>query len=167
MRLFTICYISNHIRERLQFELDETAIPEVIFAQIDEKIQNLGYPQVNDRIIDIRLDNGEIVKFGQIDPSSNNIDEIIYASIVKTDNAYEYANEGGISYYFHTKEDGHKKYPHIHARLARGEEISIYFSNLRIVGKSKNSTKIKEAKRWVSNHLDELVNEWKRIMEQQ
>ena len=99
-----------------------------------------------------------------VDLTSDDVKEIIYAHLVKPDNAYEYAYEDGISYYFHTNEGNHIHYPHIHAKLGRGEEVSIYFKDLRVVGEARNRRKIRQAQEWIAAHMDELMEEWNRII---
>lgn len=90
-------------------------------------------------------------------------DSIIYCEIVPPNNAYEYDRKDGIVYFFHISEKGHLSYPHIHARYA-GDEISIYFSNFRVVGDMKSKTKMKLAIAYVKQNIEALREEWNSIM---
>lgn len=89
-------------------------------------------------------------------------EEIVYNAVIALSNAYEYCRKDGIVYFFHTSEKCHREYPHIHAGCG-GEEISIYFSDLRIVGKTKSRALRKKAVDFVRENLDALTSEWQRI----
>lgn len=88
-------------------------------------------------------------------------DAIVYQSAIAPSNAYEYARENGIVYFFHTTEQGHRDYPHIHAKHG-DEEISVYFSDFHIVGTMKPPIR-KKALRYIKGNVEKLTKEWNRI----
>ena len=159
-----VSHISNAGRKSFEFVIDKTLSPEKIIIFLDEQFRNLGYPEIGDRCVCIKMKSGESVTIDQADLYSEQVEELIYSRFVKMDNAYEYAHEDGISYYFNTNEGNHIHYPHIHARLGGREEISIYFKDLRIVGKTRNFRKAHQAREWVAAHIVELKEEWNRIL---
>ena len=65
--------------------------------------------------------------------------------------------QNGIRYYFHSDESGHS--PHIHAKY-QGDEISIFITTLKIRGSFKNKKKEKEAKEYVCNNKEKLLNDF-------
>ena len=83
---------------------------------------------------------------------------IVYSAIVAVENANVFDREDEITYFFHSSESEHVKYPHVHARYGN-EEISIYFSNYRIVG-TMRSAKKKKAVAYVKSHIEDLKNAW-------
>ena len=88
---------------------------------------------------------------------------IVYLDIVSPNNSGEFDRENGIIYFFHTSENGHLLYPHIHAQYA-GDEICIYLKDYRIIGKFESRTKQKEAIEYVKKHRKAVSREWNRIM---
>lgn len=164
MKTLTVCILTNGGRKRYDIELDETATSNVITEQLDEAFLSRGYPMIGTRTVHVRLKNKEIVDLDQVDLTSDDIEEIVYIRLVKPDNTYEYAYEDGISYYFHTNEGKHIHNPHIHVRLGGGEEVSIYFKDMKVVGEVKNHRGVRQAQKWVAAHMDELMKEWKRIL---
>lgn len=90
---------------------------------------------------------------------------IVYSNVVAPDNAYEYARDNGIVYFFHTNEANHRFQPHIHARYS-GEEIKVHFKNFRVEGKFKNKQKQKEAISYIKENINELIEEWHKIIKQ-
>ena len=84
---------------------------------------------------------------------------ICYSDVILPQSAVDIAREDGIRYYFQTSERCHKFNPHIHAEY-QGEDVSIYLKDLRIEGKIKSRTKLKEIKRYVIRHREELLNKW-------
>lgn len=164
MKNFTVCILTNGGRKRYEIELDEAATLNDITEQLDEAFLSCGYSMIGTRTVHVRLKNKEIVDLGQVDLTSDDIEEIVYARLVKPDNTYEYAYEDGISYYFHTNEGNHMHYPHIHVRLGEGEEVSIYFKDMRVVGEAKNHRGVRQAQKWVAAHMDELIKVWNRII---
>lgn len=89
-------------------------------------------------------------------------DAIYYSAIFAVNNAQEYARENGIVYFFHTAEKGHLYYPHIHASYG-GETISVYFSDLHIIGKMKSPTRRRMIVKYVKENLEALYAEWNKI----
>lgn len=89
---------------------------------------------------------------------------IIYSDIVAPQGAYVYDREDGIDFFFHTSENDHLANPHIHARYA-GEEISIYFSNFKVIGEFKSKKKQKQAVAYVQTNLDKLQKQWENIFD--
>lgn len=83
---------------------------------------------------------------------------IVYSAIIAIENAKVFDREDGITYFFHSSESEHVKYPHVHARYGN-EKISIYFSDYRIVG-TMRSAKKKKAIAYVKLHIEDLKEAW-------
>lgn len=87
---------------------------------------------------------------------------VYYSAVVLPNSAAEFGRENGIVYVFRSSERPHLEMPHIHAMYS-GEEICIYFKDLRTNGKFKNTKKEKEAIEYVKNNICDLLDEWNRI----
>ena len=109
--------------------------------------------------------NGEIKPFSLPLLSDEECSEIIVSMVVAPQNAQEFARENGIMYYFHTAEQSHKCFPHIHAEYS-GETISIYLNDFHTVGEMKNK-KAKEAVAFVRKNAKSIKAEWNKIMQSQ
>lgn len=83
---------------------------------------------------------------------------IVYSAIFEPENARVYKRVGEITYFFHSSEGEHIKYPHVHVRCGN-EEISIYFSDYHTVGKMCSAKK-KKAILYVKAHIEELRKAW-------
>lgn len=103
-----------------------------------------------------------MIDFAKLDDDAT----ILYSAVVIPENALEYHREDGIKYFFHTSEEGHLGYPHIHAEKA-GEKISVYFSDFHVEGKMKSPAEQRKVIKYVKAHVDDLQREWDRIIQSQ
>ncbi len=63
---------------------------------------------------------------------------------------------------FTQRKKGHLYYPHIHASYG-GETISVYFSDLHIIGKMKSPSRRRMIVKYVKENLEALYAEWNKI----
>lgn len=154
----------NNFERILVTELDKEELKETI--DITEQILKIYQSKCSYEIDDtnelyVRQNENFIplVSYNQLEDDT----VIFYINIVKPVNSVIYAEENGIVYFFHTSEKTHKYNPHIHAKYG-GDEISIYFNDLKVIGNFRSYKKEKVAKKYVEEHIDELSNEWNKIM---
>lgn len=120
-----------------------------------------GYVDANDpQKLYLRKADGEMQPLRE-EHTIQNGDAILYLMVIAPENAQEYARENGIIYFFHTAEQGHLNYPHIHAKHGC-EEISVYFSDFHVIGEMKRPVR-KRALRYIKGNVKKLAEEWNRI----
>lgn len=127
-----------------------------------KKYQECGCPKATDKNKLYAVIDEGFVRLGEIQDLGT-VSRVVYSDVVAHQNAAEFGRENGIIYFFHTSEKPHKEFPHIHARYAE-EEISIYLKDFRVDGHFKSGKKQKEALEYVGKHLQELYDEWNRII---
>ena len=155
----------NNVHRELVCKIDSTLLAQQSKADLQESLlciyRTHGYLDVDDpKKLYLRKADGEIQPLSLTDMPQEG-DAIVYQSTIAPSNAYEYAREDGIVYFFHTAERGHRDYPHVHAKHG-DEEISVYFSDFRIVGTMKPPIR-KRALRYIKGNVKKLAEEWNRI----
>lgn len=163
--MITLLY-ANNLHKYLVCEIGA----DFFLKESDEKLQDAllhlyqsnGYADANDpQKIYLRRADGEIQPLlGESILQDGDV--ILYLMVIVPENAQEYAREHGIIYFFHTAEQGHLNYPHIHAWHG-GEEISVYFSDFHVVGKMKHPVQ-KKVLRYIKANLVDLTNKWNEIL---
>ena len=103
----------------------------------------------------IPIEVGEI-----LDPD---VSLIVYSEIVSLNNAYQYDEIDGVILYFHTNENNHKFFPHIHASYS-GKNMLISLETLETTGSLDNRKKEKIARKYVYQNRHELFKEWNRLI---
>ncbi len=165
--MITLQYIDNV--NRLQIgnisvqEITESENAENYLLQV---YQNAGCTRAdNPKNLYIKNSRGEIMPLDIVDSLEENI-TIFYIAILPLSNAAEFAREDGIVYFFHTSEQGHLGYPHIHAKHGK-EEISVYFTDFHVIGKMKSPVMQRKAVTYVKKHHSAMEAEWDRITDSQ
>lgn len=155
----------NNIHRELVCEIDSALFVQQSEADLQEALLRTycthGYSDAdNPEKLYLRKADSEIQPLSQAGMPQEG-DAIVYQSVIAPSNAYEYARENGVVYFFHTAERGHRDYPHVHAKYG-DEEISVYFSDFHIVGKMKHPVR-KKALRYIKGNVEKLTEEWNRI----
>ena len=163
-KMIPLLYVNN-VHRKLVCEIDSVLFAQQSEAGLQEALLRTyctnGYSGADDPDkLYLRTAQGEIRQLQSTDTLQDG-DSILYMAIVATNNAYEYAREDGIVYFFHTAEQGHRDYPHVHAKHG-DEEISVYFSDFHIVGTMKPPIR-KKALRYIKGNVKKLAEEWNRI----
>ena len=161
--MITLCYANNVQRANVG-EISIEALKQAENAEkyILEAYQKAGCAKADDpHRLYVKRGNGDLEPLCQAALEDN--ETILYSAVVAPENALEYAKEDGITYIFHTAEQGHRANPHIHARFG-GDEISIYFSDLHVVGNMKSKKKRRQAVKYVEANLADMLEFWNRIM---
>ncbi len=94
---------------------------------------------------------------------SSDVYSVMYSEVKSPNNAYRYAEKDGVTFYFHTNENNHMFFPHIHASYS-GKEIFISLKTLETTGSLNNRKKEKIAKKYVSQNKVKLLDEWNRLI---
>lgn len=89
--------------------------------------------------------------------------EMIYKNIVYPECAKIYSRIDGLTFFFHTNENNHKFYPHIHVRYGE-EEIAIGLKNFKITGHMKNKNKVKFALQYTIKNSKKMLEEWNNLI---
>ena len=144
------------VRDIKREELEEKQDVQALILDI---FKNSGYKTATKKEKLLIFDKDGTKKLRSIDDIVDENITICYSDVILPQSAVDIAREDGIRYYFQTSERCHKFNPHIHAEY-QGEDVSIYLKDLRIEGKIKSRTKLKEIKRYVIRHREELLNKW-------
>ena len=163
--MITLSYVDNVKRLIVgKIRIQEITQNENVTQIILEIYQKAGYIKAdNPEKLYIRTTTNDVRPFLQGQTLEDHC-RIDYVNIVPINNAVEFARKDGIVFFFHTSEHGHQNNPHIHAKYS-GDEISIYFSDLHIVGHMKSSAKQRMAITYVKENLREMLDEWGKIMD--
>ena len=86
---------------------------------------------------------------------------VLYSEVAALNNAVNYDEVDGITFFFHTNEKNHMYQPHIHASYS-GKTISISLKDYTIMGNFKNPKKIKTAINYVKENIDDLLQAWEK-----
>ncbi len=86
---------------------------------------------------------------------------VFYSEVVALNNAVNYDEVDGITFFFHTNEKNHIYQPHIHVSYS-GKTISISLKDYTITGDFKNPKKIKTAINYVKENIDDLLQAWEK-----
>ena len=89
--------------------------------------------------------------------------ELFYTKIIAPNCAKEFDRINGIIFYFHTNENNHREYPHVHVNYS-GEQVSINLKNFKINGCFKNKNKEMFVLNYVKRNKTVLLNEWEKII---
>lgn len=125
------------------------------------------------KIITVGISNAEDDRFCSIDGIQLNENNylnfitdhslhVLYNNIVTPFGAYEYDRVDGLVFFFHTAENSHQKYPHIHVRYS-GEELSIYLLSHQIIGSFSNKKMMRKAIAYVEKNSSNLILEWNKL----
>lgn len=144
----------------LSYDISFSSFSELL-SSIRTKIESIGIQNIQDNKIH-SIDGTPLNSNNYKNFIVDNSIDIIYDNIIAPYGAYEYDRVGGLVFFFHTAENCHKKFPHIHVRYS-GEEISIYLLTNRIVGKFSNKKMLKFAAEYVAKNVNQLLVEWNRI----
>ena len=142
---------------------EELSRADDIEKYILEEYQKAGYTAADDPTkLHIKHPSGEIEPLCRAEAPEDN-DTVLYVDIIAPDNAKEFERKDGIKFFFHTSEEGHLNNPHIHAEYS-GDEISIYFSDLRVDGEMKSPKVQRKAIEYVKANLAQMRASWDKII---
>ncbi len=94
---------------------------------------------------------------------SRDISSVIYSEVTAINNAYRYDEKDGVIFYFHTDENNHLFFPHIHVSYS-GKDMLISLESLETTGSLNNRSKNKLAIKYVSQNKAKLLKEWNRLI---
>ena len=160
----TILEYHNNMECFVVGEFDfEHSLPQEAFQVIIKALGQSGHPfnpskGRMDQIIDhewIHIADGSEI-------NCQGDSRVIYSEYVLADNAYSFEEKDGIVFFFHTREETHRIYPHVHARYS-GKEIQISLYDFSIKGKFDNRRKMRTAVDHVKSEQEKYFQEWQRI----
>ena len=161
MKIIVNIKIKSTRRSVAPYELSFASFSELL-KSLKEKLEDMGFYNVEANRIHV-IAGTPISSDNYIDFIVDNTLSVLYDNVVAPYGAYEYDRVDGLIFFFHTAENCHKKYPHIHVRYS-GEEISIYLLKNKIIGSLSNKKMLKRAVEYVNEHFDELIFEWNKIV---
>lgn len=159
--------VCNYLKKKYCDEYMDVYIEnlkEILFKDMfSEDIYNhirISYPSEDSKLMEITVE--ELNRFCNL---QNKIIDITYNIGIGIGG--EFAREDGIKYTFKNNEKSiHSKLPHIHCEYA-GETIRISLEDFNILDNKpfKSPTRTKQAKKYVENHQEELLNYWDNVVD--
>lgn len=160
----TIKYISNFCRDSLGEIKYDPGLLDDFWSSVLNLLDEKGHPYNGDKGCFYCKD--EIGTIKSVDKNkllSDNAVELIYSEVVAPNCAYRYGEQEGVIFFFHTEENNHLFFPHIHASYS-GKEIQIALDSGSIIGSLGNRKKEKAALKYVADNKDKMLLEWNRLI---
>ena len=162
-RNIKIIYMNNVYKETLGIIEYNPSYNNKFWISFFEILKNCNHKfnELNGRLYLISNQGITSIEKGETIPFDASL--IVYSEVTALNNAYRYDEKDGIIFYFHTDENNHLFFPHIHASYS-GKEMLISLDSLETTGSLYNRKKEKIAIKYVSQNKSELLEFWNRLI---